>query len=313
MLDGWYCRSINEQAQQAQQQQQHQQSQEPQPHSSSSTSHQPTAAAAAARNNASTNNINISNNSSDGEDLGGGLDGGDSTDQTDPDSDEDVLPARRNIDYKAQYNELKKKLKYLLYENEFFQENLRTSQRRLLKITRDRSFLLDRLLQYEKVDVTSSEDDDTESSDDSSKADPVPTVGRKRKNDPVTLAGVSLSQNKNPPKRRKPGPKKQQHQQLASQHSQMLQQRQFQASLLASQQQHPHQHPLQDGHLTAEEVERHLQSRAQSMSLVPEGELPNEMFSQNPSSESNDPMVDTSPSNIGEECLSADMTMMQQE
>lgn len=33
-------------------------------------------------------------------------------------------------------------------------------------MTRDRSFLLDRLLNYEKVEVTSSESDDTESSDD---------------------------------------------------------------------------------------------------------------------------------------------------
>lgn len=49
------------------------------------------------------------------------------------------------------------------------------------------------------------------------------------------------------------------------------------------------------------------------LEVVPEGELPNEMFSQNPSSESNDQMVDTSPSNIGEECLSVDLNMMQQE
>ncbi|KAL1400687.1 hypothetical protein pipiens_007229 [Culex pipiens pipiens] len=219
----------------------------------------------------------------------GGPDGGDSTEQSDPDSDEDVMPTRRNIDYKAQYNELKKKLKYLLYENEFFQENLRTSQRRLLKITRDRSFLLDRLLQYEKVDVTSSEDEDTESSDDSSKADPVPTETRSE--EAASAAAQQLVQ------------------------PNLLQQRQFQASMLANNHgHHPQQHQLlQDGHLTAEEVERHLQSRAQAMSLVPEGELPNEMFSQNPSSESNDPMVDTSPSNIGEECLSADMNMMQQE
>ncbi|KAL9696382.1 hypothetical protein quinque_015667 [Culex quinquefasciatus] len=305
MLDGWYCRSINEQAQQAQQQQQMQQA-DPQPHSSSS--HQ---AAVAVRN--SNNNVNANNNSSDGEDMGG-PDGGDSTEQSDPDSDEDVMPTRRNIDYKAQYNELKKKLKYLLYENEFFQENLRTSQRRLLKITRDRSFLLDRLLQYEKVDVTSSEDEDTESSDDSSKPDPVPTVGRKRKNEPSLPS--AQSQSKNPPKRRKPGPNKQlQQQQQQLVQPNLLQQRQFQASMLANNHgHHPQQHQLmQDGHLTAEEVERHLQSRAQAMSLVPEGELPNEMFSQNPSSESNDPMVDTSPSNIGEECLSADMNMMQQE
>lgn len=56
-------------------------------------------------------------------------------------------------------------------ENEFFQDALRSSQRRLLKVTRDRSFLLDRLLQYEKPEITSSESDDTESSDDDSRTD----------------------------------------------------------------------------------------------------------------------------------------------
>ncbi|EAT46668.1 AAEL002139-PA [Aedes aegypti] len=300
MLDGWYCRSMNEQALQQQQQQQH-------PHPSQSQRR----------------------NSLDGDDLGD-RDGGDSSGQEE-DSDEDIIPTRRNVDYKAQYNTLKKKLKYLLYENEFFQENLRTSQRRLLKVTRDRSFLLDRLLQYEKTDLTSSESEDTESSDDSSKMEPTPTVGRKRKNDPSTSNNASLV--KNPPKRRKPGPKKQIPQHMVLQQQAILQQQrqhqaQIMAQLQAQSQQFHQQHQIvnnhhhhqqqqqqhQEGHLTTEEVERHLQSRAQSMlEVVPEGELPNEMFSQNPSSESNDQMVDTSPSNIGEECLSVDLNMMQQE
>lgn len=52
-------------------------------------------------------------------------------------------------------------------ENEYFQDALRSSQRRLLKVTRDRSFLLDRLLQYEKPENSDSESqDDTESSED---------------------------------------------------------------------------------------------------------------------------------------------------
>jgi INO80 complex subunit E len=42
---------------------------------------------------------------------------------------------------------------------------LRSTQRRLLKASRDRSFLLDRLLQYEKIDVSSGESEETESSD----------------------------------------------------------------------------------------------------------------------------------------------------
>lgn len=52
-----------------------------------------------------------------------------------------------------------------LQENECFQEALRSTQRKLLKVNRDKSFLLDRLLQYEKVDASFSESDETESSD----------------------------------------------------------------------------------------------------------------------------------------------------
>jgi len=53
----------------------------------------------------------------------------------------------------------------MLQENECFQEALRSTQRKLLKVNRDKSFLLDRLLQYEKVDASFSESDETESSD----------------------------------------------------------------------------------------------------------------------------------------------------
>ncbi|XP_055523584.1 uncharacterized protein LOC129717595 [Wyeomyia smithii] len=298
MLDGWYCRSMNEQA--LQQQQQHQRPQ-PQAHHSQAQQNR--------------------NNSLDADDLGAeDRDGGDSS-GPDDDSDEEMLPRRHQINYKVQYNELKKKLKYLLYENEFFQENLRTSQRRLLKITQDRSFLLDRLLQYEKTDLTTSESEETESSDDSSKVEPAPTVGRKRKND-----NAGNSQAKTAPKRRKPGPKKGSTQQARQANNSaippptLMQPQQMipaassvQSMLVNHHQQQPQQLQAHEGHLTTEEIERHLQSRAaQSMlEVVPEGELPSEMFSQAPSSESNDHMVDTSPSNIGEECLSGDL--MQQE
>lgn len=52
-----------------------------------------------------------------------------------------------------------------MQENECFREALRGAQKRLLTVTRDRNFLLDRILQYERVD-SSSESEDTESSDD---------------------------------------------------------------------------------------------------------------------------------------------------
>lgn len=69
---------------------------------------------------------------------------------------------------------------------------------------------------------------------------------------------------------------------------------------------------ISDGHMTPEEVERHLQSRQSYLELVPEKApptVPTEMFSNDPSldSESNDiGELETSPSNMGED-LSIDM------
>ncbi|XP_076472981.1 uncharacterized protein LOC143302271 isoform X2 [Babylonia areolata] len=70
-----------------------------------------------------------------------------------------------DVDYKQKYKALKKRLKLLVYEQECFLEELRKAQRKLLKVARDRSFLLDRLLQYEKVDDSSGDSDATASSD----------------------------------------------------------------------------------------------------------------------------------------------------
>lgn len=229
------------------------------------------------------------------------------------DSQEDAMSAvnQKLVDYKLQYTNLKKKLKFLLYvsyfklceatinnssfflfqENEFFQDALRSSQRRLLKVTRDKSFLLDRLLQYEKPDATSSESDETESSEDeSSRIEPV----KKRKvENPGTLG--SNIKNQNPIKRKRVSVKKQ------SAFGQIH------GNLSGA---------VPGGHMTAEEVERHLQSRQSLMELVPEKApptVPDEMFSNEPSldSESNDQLIETSPSNIGEECLSVDMNIIQ--
>ncbi|XP_065520572.1 INO80 complex subunit E [Lathamus discolor] len=58
--------------------------------------------------------------------------------------------------YKRRYRALKRRLKLLLYEQECFQEELRRAQRKLLRVSRDKSYLLDRLLQYENVDDDSS-------------------------------------------------------------------------------------------------------------------------------------------------------------
>ncbi|EDX06553.1 GD10763 [Drosophila simulans] len=76
-------------------------------------------------------------------------------------------------DFKERYKNLKKKLKFLIYENEYFQDLLHTNQRRLLKVSRDRTFLLDRLLVYEKPAKDSSDSDATDSSD----SEPASTSG----------------------------------------------------------------------------------------------------------------------------------------
>ncbi|KAJ7314074.1 hypothetical protein JRQ81_006004 [Phrynocephalus forsythii] len=69
--------------------------------------------------------------------------------------------------YKRRYRALKRRLKFLIYEQECFQEELRKAQRKLLKVSRDKSFLLDRLLQYENVDEESSDSEATASSENS--------------------------------------------------------------------------------------------------------------------------------------------------
>nr|XP_046171264.1 INO80 complex subunit E-like isoform X2 [Oncorhynchus gorbuscha]XP_046171265.1 INO80 complex subunit E-like isoform X2 [Oncorhynchus gorbuscha]XP_046171266.1 INO80 complex subunit E-like isoform X2 [Oncorhynchus gorbuscha]XP_046171267.1 INO80 complex subunit E-like isoform X2 [Oncorhynchus gorbuscha]XP_046171268.1 INO80 complex subunit E-like isoform X2 [Oncorhynchus gorbuscha] len=71
------------------------------------------------------------------------------------------------VDYKQNYTNLNRKLKFMVYEQECFQEELRRSQKKLLRVSRDKSFLLDRLLQYERVDEDSSDSDATASSENS--------------------------------------------------------------------------------------------------------------------------------------------------
>ncbi|XP_061009160.1 INO80 complex subunit E isoform X8 [Dama dama] len=87
-------------------------------------------------------------------------------------------PADGEVDYKKKYRNLKRKLKFLIYEHECFQEELRKAQRKLLKVSRDKSFLLDRLLQYENVDEDSSgeQDSDATASSDNSETEGTPKL-----------------------------------------------------------------------------------------------------------------------------------------
>ncbi|XP_056142884.1 INO80 complex subunit E [Lampris incognitus] len=100
------------------------------------------------------------------------------------------------VDYKRKYKHLKWKLKFLVYEQECFQEELRRAQRKLLKVSRDKSFLLDRLLQYERVDEDSSDSDATASSENSEGEVPRERErdsGKKRRSSPATSLPSSSS------------------------------------------------------------------------------------------------------------------------
>ncbi|KAF7265945.1 uncharacterized protein LOC143198556 [Rhynchophorus ferrugineus] len=200
--------------------------------------------------------------------------------------------------FKKEYKYLKRKFQNLIYENEAFQQALRTAQKRLLQVTRDRSFLLDRLLLHEKLDNSTSESDETESSEDEQLPIKIEPKRRKVEQIPHSNSVQHVSPGKNIPtaKKRRPNPSRPPNKQI--QPSMKLQV--------------PTTNVLSDGHMTPEEVERHLQSQS-FLDLVPERApptVPTEMFSNEPSldSESNDMIgeLETSPSNIEEE-ISIDM------
>ncbi|VEN37460.1 unnamed protein product [Callosobruchus maculatus] len=199
--------------------------------------------------------------------------------------------------FKKEYKFLKRKLQNLVYENEAFQQALRTAQKRLLAVTRDRTFLLDRLLMHEKIDHSTSESEETESSDD---GEIIRQEQLKRRKEMTHSSMHHINSGKVLPVAKKkrpsaPRPPKSAHPTM------QISQHMPQASA----------NPLTDGHMTPEEVERHLQSQ-NFLEFVPERApptVPTEMFSNEPSldSESNDVgELETSPSNMGEE-LSIDM------
>ncbi|KAJ8671343.1 hypothetical protein QAD02_002602, partial [Eretmocerus hayati] len=83
---------------------------------------------------------------------------------------EEVPDGRYPRSFKGRYRNLKQDFKFLIYENECFQEILRSTQRKLLKASRDRSFLLDRILNHGRINTAFSDsDDETESSGDDSR------------------------------------------------------------------------------------------------------------------------------------------------
>ncbi|XP_030745470.1 uncharacterized protein LOC115874456 [Sitophilus oryzae] len=202
--------------------------------------------------------------------------------------------------FKKEYKFLKRKFQNLIYENEAFQQALRTAQKKLLQVTRDRSFLLDRLLLHEKIDHSTSESDETESSEDEQPAVKVEPPKRRKVSDGSSHNNssqhVSAGKSVSSAKRRRPANSRSSNKQV------------HQSMKLHV----PTTNVLSDGHMTPEEVERHLQSQS-FLDLVPERApptVPTEMFSNEPSldSESNDMIgeLETSPSNMEEE-ISIDM------
>lgn len=81
---------------------------------------------------------------------------------------------------KEKYRQLKSRFKYLVYENECYQEELRNLQRKLLKLSRDKNFLLDRLQPYEMLSNSSDESD----SNSVKTVDDQPKVPKKRRLSP---------------------------------------------------------------------------------------------------------------------------------
>ncbi|KAL5233432.1 hypothetical protein ACI65C_000842 [Semiaphis heraclei] len=106
---------------------------------------------------------------------------------------------------KEQYKEMKRKLRLLVYENEIFQQTLKSTQRKLLKASRDKNVLLDRLIEYERVELSSSDDELTESSDEGDTMKPEP---KKRKDPPANNSSSGTSKQSNSPQRTTPNPAK---------------------------------------------------------------------------------------------------------
>uniref|UniRef100_A0A8D8YBX4 INO80 complex subunit E n=1 Tax=Cacopsylla melanoneura TaxID=428564 RepID=A0A8D8YBX4_9HEMI len=205
------------------------------------------------------------------------------------------------IDYKLQYKTLKKKLKALITENECFQNVLKTSQRKLLKASRDKSFLLDRLLEYEKpVYSDSSDGEATESSDDEHKL-----VDLKRKKSSSSSSSSSQVSKPSTPsssgaKKKKPTPNcpspstsPSTHKSIKSEDSTPMSPSNYYKSKTTEDLPTPpvskpitQRQSSLDGHMTPEEVERHLESTRQRQGVNSR----QEMFNVEPSldSESNE-------------------------
>nr|CAG4651524.1 EOG090X0LZH [Simocephalus serrulatus]SVE94658.1 EOG090X0LZH [Simocephalus serrulatus] len=212
--------------------------------------------------------------------------------------------------FKDKYRNLKRKLKFLIYENECFSMEIRNMEKRLLRILKDRTFLLDMLTQHEAASPAfeSSDDDLTDSSDE---------VKMQHKNSDRKKKMKTERGTKKPPgipskPRRKP-PNKLDKKSSAKPDTV--------ANLMMEDSSSSKQEvTTKTGHMTPEEVVRHLESRRAQQSqlefsFAPDkapATVPTEMFSNDIEigggnfREFLDDM-DTSPSNGGDENITIDM------
>jgi len=84
------------------------------------------------------------------------------------------------LDAKQRYLELKKRLKYLLHENESYKQEIAKVDERLLSVSKDKAFLLEQLLQFEDND-SSTESELSDSDQDRKQPEPPKKKPRQRK------------------------------------------------------------------------------------------------------------------------------------
>ncbi|OQR72978.1 INO80 complex subunit E isoformX2-like [Tropilaelaps mercedesae] len=98
------------------------------------------------------------------------------------------------LDTKQQYGELKRRLRQLIAENEIYKQEIAKVNDRLLRVTRDKAFLLDQLLPYEEDD-SSTESELSDSDQDSHHPIPQPqthtsSIQRRSQPPPIVAAGT---------------------------------------------------------------------------------------------------------------------------
>nr|CAG4652363.1 EOG090X0LZH [Triops cancriformis] len=155
---------------------------------------------------------------------------------------------KQEEDYKKKYLALKSKLKFLIFENEAFTEEINRTEQLILQVLKDKNYLLDQLLQYEdpESDTSSLDGEATESSDGETKQKPRMDKLKRYVNF-LSLKLVILNSKTNKPGT--PGVKR-----LGVSNAAPKPKKKVVRSPKS-------QETLSQGHMTPEEVEKHLESR----------------------------------------------------